>query len=99
MQIKCIEDRWIVENCDGESLGKAGEVEGAIKIARLLAATERASLIVVLAADGSTERTIDVAVEEKQYRPGTRSWVLSSAPNGVQPIMTSSSPYKLLVAV
>jgi hypothetical protein len=60
LRITRLDHRWIVENGIGESVGAADEVEGAIRIAQLCAEVERASEIVVLAADGSVEKTLSV---------------------------------------
>lgn len=60
LQIKRLERRWVVENGVGESVGNADDVEGAIRIAQLTAEVEGASVILVLAADGSVEKTLSV---------------------------------------
>lgn len=58
--MKLLENKWIVENGLGESVGDADDRDAAIQIARDQARSQHASGISVLNEDGSVDQTIPV---------------------------------------
>jgi len=60
LRIKHCGDWWTIENRLGERVGNARDCRGALKLARLVAEVEKASVIAILNVDGSLGRTLNV---------------------------------------
>ncbi len=60
LTVKLLGDDWIVENAVGKSIGTAGSREEAVTLARQSAASEKASGITILEADGTVAETVKV---------------------------------------
>jgi hypothetical protein len=60
LTVKLLQEEWIVENGIGESLGSVRDREGAIALARQVAAHQHASSIAVLGEDGAIQETLKV---------------------------------------
>lgn len=58
--VKLLGDAWIVENSVGKSIGSAADRASALALAKEAAASEKASSISLLAADGTLESTVTV---------------------------------------